>query len=144
MIARAQIMIVICLVGMLTGCGGGMIPGSIYTADGRVLPLQIEKAHRTGAIKAHDPSTGETFAGTYVGIKESYGVSTSGTTISGGALSSNFGSGRISANTADTTAYLKGDKGTMLTCAMKIEAGFSPHGIGNCEDNHGRTYKLQF
>ena len=32
----------------------------------------------------------------------------------------------------------------MLTCSMQIEPGYNPHGFGNCSNNHGGTYRLQF
>lgn len=128
----------------LTGCAGGMLPGKIYATDGRALDFEIEKAHRTGIVRATDRSTGENFTGTYVGLLERVDVHTSSTTVRGGALASGFGSGTISSNLANASAVLRGDKGTVLNCQMKIEAGFSPHGMGDCQDNHGRKYTLQF
>lgn len=137
------------------GCGG-MLPGTIYSQDGKVLEFQIEKAHRTGAVAAFDPSTGERFSGAYVGILErttafSSGFLTGrtnfvGTGFSGTATStaSGFGFGSVGSNIANATAYLAGDKGTMLNCEMQIEAGFSPHGIGGCVDNKSEKYRLQF
>jgi hypothetical protein len=52
----------------------------------------------------------------------------------------------VSSNIANANAFLKGDKGTMLTCVMKIEGAVvsSPHGIGGCNDNLGKKYRLQF
>jgi hypothetical protein len=40
--------------------------------------------------------------------------------------------------------HLTGDKGGALTCTMKIEAAANPHGTGQCEDNKGGAYQLQF
>ena len=128
---------------LLCACGG-MIPGTIYSSEGKVMPFEIEKAQRTGAVRANDPSSGEKFVGTYVGIMERIDVNSSSTVVSGSVVASGFGRGSIGANTANATAYLKGDKGTMLNCEMKIEAGLSPHGIGACDDNYGKKYKLQF
>ena len=121
-----------------------MIPGTIFSSDGKVMPFEIEKAHRTGAVRAKDPQTGEVFAGTYVGVRERIDVVTSGTAISGQVVGSTFGSGSAQSNMANATAYLQGDKGTMLNCVMKIEAGLSPHGLGECTDNKGGKYRLQF
>jgi hypothetical protein len=59
----------------LAGCAGGMISGQIVSEQGRALDFQIERARRAGRVAAFDPSTGETFAGTYVGILESVGGS---------------------------------------------------------------------
>jgi hypothetical protein len=44
----------------------------------------------------------------------------------------------------DARVQLTGDKGGALTCAMKIEAPANPHGTGQCEDNKGGAYHLQF
>ena len=54
---------------VLAGCGG-MSTGAIYSANGRMIQFQIEKAHRTGAVLAFDPSSGERFTGTYIGIRQ--------------------------------------------------------------------------
>jgi hypothetical protein len=42
----------------LSACAGGMIPGQIYSEQGKVLEFQIEKARRTGAVAAFDPQNG--------------------------------------------------------------------------------------
>jgi ribosomal protein L35AE/L33A len=129
----------------ISGCGGGgMLPGTIYSNDGRVLQFEIERAHRTGAVRASDPATGETFLGSYVAIVERMSTTSSGTVVAGKVVATGFGRGSISSNTANATAYLKGDKGTMLNCEMRIEAGFPPHGLGTCQDNQSQNYRLQF
>jgi hypothetical protein len=128
---------------VVTACGT-MIPGSIYSTEGKVMPFEIEKSYGSGAVKAVDPDTGEQFTGTYVGIKEAV-VATSSATVTGSAsVVSGFGTTAITANMANANAYLKGDKGTMLTCVLQIQPGISPHGLGGCDDNHNRKYKLQF
>jgi hypothetical protein len=136
----------------VSACGstGIMLPGSIYSNDGKVLQFEIEKASRTGAVKALDPATGEQFSGTYVGLMPTV-TATSSAMISGASTTgrhvnaSGFGVNSVSSNIANTTAYLKGDKGTMLNCTMEIEAAIgSPHGIGGCDDNFGKKYRLQF
>ena len=48
---------------VLSACAGGMIPGQIYSEQGKVLEFQIEKARRTGAVTAFDPQTGEHYSG---------------------------------------------------------------------------------
>ena len=127
------------------GCAtGGMIPGTIYSSDGKTLQFEIERAHRTGAAKAVDPSTGERFSGTYVGLMERIDATSTAFVSGQNRFASGFGTASIGSNIANATAYLKGDKGTMLTCRMQIEAGLSPHGIGGCDDNRGGKYKLQF
>jgi hypothetical protein len=55
-----------------------------------------------------------------------------------------FQSVEMGSNVGNATAYLTGDKGSSLNCQMKIEAGFSPHGIGSCSDQMGGRYRLQF
>jgi hypothetical protein len=117
-----------------------MLPGAIYSQGGKVLPFQIEKAYHTGAVTASDPSTGERFAGQYVGVREQTTATASGV----GSAGYGFASGSVGSNMANATAYLTGDKGTTLTCEMQIQAGLSPHGIGHCADNNGVQYRLQF
>jgi hypothetical protein len=125
----------------LSACAGGMIPGQIYSEQGKVLEFQIEKARRTGAVAAFDPQTGEHYAGNYVGILEAVGGSSVTVSSAGNVGATSFGLG---SNIANATAYLTGDKGSMLNCEMKIEASISPHGIGGCTDQRGGKYRLQF
>ena len=140
---------------LLAGCGG-MLPGTIYSQNGKTLQFEIEKARRSGAVAAFDASTGERFSGTYVGILQrstgfSSGFANGQTNFSGNGVvgtatstASGFGFSSAGSNIANATAYLNGDKGTVLNCEMQIEAGFSPHGIGGCIDNKGEKYRLQF
>jgi hypothetical protein len=126
-----------------------MLPGQIYSQGGKVLEFQIEKAHRSGAVTAYDPSNGERFSGRYVGILERVsGTSTTmahvGTSSGASASGVGFGSSSVGSNIANATAFLTGDKGNTLNCEMKIEAGFSPHGLGVCTDQKGAQYRLQF
>jgi hypothetical protein len=81
---------------------GIMLPGNIYSNDGKVLQFEIERAHRSGAVKALDPSTGEQFSGTYVGMMPTVSR-TSSAFISGKANLSGFGVDSVSSNIADTT-----------------------------------------
>jgi hypothetical protein len=128
----------------LAGCVGGMIPGQIYSEQGKVLEFQIEKSRGAGAVTAFDPATGEHYAGNYVGIRE-VTTTTSGAFVqSGNTFATGTGFGTIASNMATSTAYLTGDKGSMLNCDMQIQAGFSPHGIGGCSDQKGGRYRLQF
>ena len=39
---------------------------------------------------------------------------------------------------------LTGDKGGALTCTVRVEAAADSHGTGQCEDNKGGAYRLQF
>jgi hypothetical protein len=127
------------------GCAtGGMIPGNIYSTGGKILQFEIEKAHRTGAVKALDPATGEKFVGAYSSVKEVVSGSSSAFVSGKAGFASGFGSASAASNIANATAFLKGDRGTMLNCSMLIQAGFSPSGIGDCTDNRGEKYKLQF
>lgn len=135
---KSAIMAVFCVA--LTGCGT-MIPGSIYTADGKVMSFEIEKAFNTGRVAATDPVTNERFDGTYVGVRD---TRTAVSTTFNDEGNARFSVNSASSNLANATAYMKGDRGTMLTCSMAIEAGLSPHGIGTCQDNKGGQYRLQF
>ena len=127
----------------LSGCGT-MLPGTLYTQDGKILPFEIEVARRTGAMTATDPLTQEHFSGSYVGIMERVTGTASAVVTNGNNSAVGFGVSSFGSNIANATAYLRGDQGTMLTCAMQIEAGLSPHGIGGCDDNKGGKYRLQF
>ncbi len=80
---------------LLGGCAGGMIPGTICSSDGKVMSFEIEKAHRTGMVRATDPSSGEKFIGNYVGIKERLNVNSSSTATSGSAVVSGSGHGSM-------------------------------------------------
>lgn len=117
-----------------------MIPGTIYSQDGKLMPFQIEKAARSGRVTASDPQTQESFTGSYVGVFDR----ASGVITTFNGQTPQFSVAQTRSKTATANAFLKGDKGTMLTCVMQIEAGLQPHGIGECNDNRGKKYKLQF
>jgi hypothetical protein len=121
-----------------------MLPGQIYSQSGKVLEFQIEKAHRSGAVSAYDPSTGERFSGRYVGIRETIQGSDSIFVQSGPRSAVGYGSKEISSNIGNATAFLSGDKGSSLNCTMQIEIGFNPHGLGTCMDAKGDQYRVQF
>jgi hypothetical protein len=129
---------------VLAGCAGGMIPGKIYSDSGKVLDFEIEKSSGTGRVTARDNITGEQFAGEYVGIRETISASSSGVATAGTRMATGFGSSSVSSNMANATAFLTGDKGSSLNCQMTIQAGFSPHGIGDCSDKNGAKYHVQF
>lgn len=140
---------------LLPGCGT-MLPGQIYSTDGAVLPFEIEQSTGAGRVAATDPRTGEQFTGTYTAIREQQTSMNFGTIFSQQNRSTDAGLAQTSgastrvgtaisgSNIANATAFLKGDRGTMLTCEMQIQAGFAPHGIGACQDNNGKQYRLQF
>jgi hypothetical protein len=123
---------------------GAMLPGNLYTQDGRILDFAIQKEPRSGNVTAFDSPTQEHFSGTYVGILELTRTSSSGLITNGGGFAVGSAAGVTGSNIADATAFLRGDKGSVLTCSMRIEAGVSPHGLGTCTDNHGSSYRLQF
>jgi hypothetical protein len=129
---------------VLSGCAGGMIPGKIYSDNGKVLDFEIEKSYGTGGVTARDNTTGEQFAGEYVGIRETISANSSSVAMSGNRVATGFGSGSVSSNMANATAFLTGDKGNSLNCQMTIQAGISPHGIGDCFDKNGFKYHVQF
>lgn len=128
---------------LLAGCGG-MIPGHLYSDSGKVLDFEIEKSYGSGHVTARDNTTGEQFAGEYVAIRETISASGSSVAMSGNRLATGFGSGTVSSNMANATAFLTGDKGSSLNCQMTIQAGLSPHGIGDCFDKNGVKYHVQF
>ena len=123
---------------------GDMLPGTLYTQDGRVLDFAIQKAPRSGAVTAFDATAQESFSGTYVGVLESTTANSSGLATNGRDFAVGAASAAVGSNMADATAFLRGDKGAMLTCTMRIEAAVYPRGLGTCKDNHGGIYRLQF
>jgi hypothetical protein len=138
------------IVFVLASCApfGAMLPGKIYSQSGEVLDFEIEVARRSGKVKAFNPRTGETFNGTYVGLLETISTTSQGNVSMIGGRRPAFVSGASSSvsgsNLANAEAFLQGDKGSMITCAMVIEAGVSPHGIGDCRSQSGTIYRLQF
>lgn len=135
----------VCIASLaLSGCVGTMIPGQIYSDNGQILDFAIEQAYRSGAVTAFNSRTNETFSGRYVGILEEFTSSSTAIAFSGRSSASAFGSSSVSSNIGNTTAYLKGNKGSMLTCKIQIEAGLSPHGIGSCQDQKGQNFRVQF
>lgn len=123
---------------------GEMLPGTISSASRGVLEFQIEKAARSGKVAARDPRSGERLTGTYVAIVRGANASSGGFASVGSAFINSGSSGTVTSRTANASAVLQGDRGTVLTCEMEIEAAISPHGIGNCFDGRGTNYRLQF
>lgn len=130
----------------LTGCvgPGTMLPGTIYSTSGRVLAFQIEKTASGGRVAATDASSGEQFDGSYVGISPTISTDMSASAFSGGASAFGGSSSTTSTNIANARAFLRGSKGSMLTCEINIQKGFQPRGIGSCHDQGGQNYVLQF
>jgi hypothetical protein len=106
--------------------------------------MRALSARRSGAVKAFDPSTGERYAGTYVGIIQSASSHSTALVVAGARPVTGFGSSSIASNVAQASAVLTGDRGSALTCDLNIEAGYSPHGFGQCRDQSGVSYRLQF
>lgn len=127
---------------LLSGCAavGSMLPGTIYSTDGHELDFQIEVTRGAGKVAAQDATTGEVFKGTYAAVMESH--SAVSTTFTGNVP--HFTVASSGSNIANATAFLKGDKGASLSCIMEIAAGLTPHGIGTCQDNLAKQYRLQF
>jgi hypothetical protein len=127
---------------VLSACVGQMLPGTIASADGVSLPFEIETSYGSGKVRATHPSTGEAFSGTYVGVREVKTAFVSSAATATGTPA--FGTAAIASNLANANATLRGDRGSVLQCVMQIQAGLRPRGIGRCQDNHGKSYQLQF
>ena len=127
----------------LAGCGG-MIPGQIYTEQGKMLNFQIERSRGAGAVSAYDASTGEHYSGNYVALRQSVAGMSTAFVQSGNASATGTSFTGMASNMATSSAYLNGDNGSVLSCDMQIQAGLSPHGIGACTDQTGGKYRLQF
>lgn len=118
----------------LTSCTTGPVGANLISkADGATLPATIDRQCGTGNITAHDPRTGESFAGTYTG--EGWGCMT--VTIGNAERAPE----RPSAG-PDNLATLRGDAGTVISCTL--QAGARGHGHGECESNRGERFNLQF
>jgi hypothetical protein len=104
------------------------------------MRFAIQKTTGSGDVTAFNPTTQESFCGNYVAVVSGSNVTSAYATNDGAG----FGSSTARSNLAGASAYLRGDKGTMLTCSMEIQPGWYPHGIGSCSDNHSIAYRLQF
>lgn len=150
----------------LTGCAmpGSYLPGQIYSIEtGRDLDFQIEVSYGKGKVKATDKKTGEQFNGTYVAVRggsvtigtgfasaggTNYSSVNSNGTFINGSVSGNQTTVTTTQNTlnalATATSFLIGDAGSALECAMNIQPGPVPKGVGECVDRQGVRYKLLF
>ena len=115
-----------------------------YGQDGTVMQFAIEKTRGSGDVTAFNPTTQERFSGTYVAVVQGTNVSSRAYVTNGVDSASGVTASTARSNLADSTAYLRGDKGTMLSCSMAIQPGVYPHGIGTCTDNNRTGYRLQF
>jgi len=124
-----------------------LIPGKIISLkDGNVLEMGIQKIwlKRQGKILAKNIKTEEIFSGDYMAFVENKSGAIVGTTFSQNGSSNFVAPTNQHSNLAQAQATLLGDKQTILQCNFTIQGGFSPHGMGNCEDNKGEKYSLQF
>jgi hypothetical protein len=121
-----------------------MLPGALYSQSGKVLDFAIQKTYGSGAVSAFDSDRQERFSGSYVAVLGSTTTNARAVVMNGSGFAVGHATESSGTNMADATAYLRGDKGTMLTCTMRIQAGVYPHGIGDCTDNHRMSYRLQF
>jgi len=123
---------------------GEMLPGNLFSQSGKVLDFAIQKTYGSGAVSAFDSDRQERFSGSNVAVLASTTTSARAVVTNGSGFAVGNATESSGSNMADATAYLRGDKGTMLTCTMRIQAGVYPHGIGDCTDNRRTTYRLQF
>jgi len=140
-----------CALAVVSGCAtvptraGTMMGGRIVAlADGRILPMQIELtplSQSTGRMMATDPASGELLDGTYTAILSSSYTQHSRPGLFGDEHAGNT----VQMNdTAQATAVLVGNKGTVINLHMQIKVGNPPAGIGEGEDNKGKKYSVQF
>lgn len=122
-----------------------MLDGQIYDSKGKMLAFEIETARHQGKVTAFDATNNERYQGQYTGVTPGETSNFTTNISSYGYSASGFGSGYSQSNVGFATAYLRGDKGGMLTCDMHVEkAILHPHGIGVCVGNDGDRYHLQF
>jgi hypothetical protein len=117
-----------------------MLPGRIISlADGTTLPMQYEFTSGSGKMTATNPVTAEFFQGTYTAVLE--------TRVHTHQSNSLFGNDDTSVETADVaqgSAVLVGNKGTVLNLKLQVKVGNPPSGFGEGEDNKGVKYNVQF
>jgi hypothetical protein len=134
----------------------GWIKGTMTRLeDGATFSFRIQKkwafgGSATGGVAAIGES--ETYRGQYTGIlpggsANTWGQSTATAYGSGGWATANAsGSSHTQwqSRTANAQASMTDSNGTAIHVQMTIQAGFSPHGLGQGIDNQGRHYQITF
>lgn len=134
---------------LLAGCAvttanpiGSYIPGRMVSlSDGKVYPMQIQLSYGSGKVVATDPVSGEILDGSYTAIQTTRTVQTSRPTWLGDQQTA---TAVEQSNTAEGTAILVGNQGTVVSLKLHIRAGNPPIGYGEGEDNKGKKYSVQF
>lgn len=132
----------------------GWIKGTMTRLeDGAVYSFRIQKklafgGSATGGVAAIPPDHGSRLTGQYTGILESGHANTWGQATAWGSGGSATAQGssftRWQSHTANTQASLTDGKGLVIQIRMLIQAGWSPHGMGEGFDNQGRHYQITF
>jgi hypothetical protein len=153
------------LVLCFCGCAAPSTPGEVRAAplprdptqdwlkgkltclqDGSVLEFRIQKkfawgGSATGGVAAIHPKTGERFTGQYTAMMQSSDGHSQLILPSGRSV---YGNTHVVSRNANAIASLSSTNGTTIQLSMEILAGFTPHGIGQGQDNTGRQYQVQF
>jgi hypothetical protein len=123
--------------GLLPGCIGAVNTGTIYSLDdGAMFPVEVRKDVIDGTIRFTNLKTGEFFSGTY--------SKAGGSATDVQAMTSVAANPNLQAVGADTVAILTGNRGTVLNCTLSLQDGYGHHGMGNCADKAGNSYRLNF
>lgn len=133
----------------------GWIHGSLSCLeDGTVYSFRIQKkiawgGSATGGIVALNSTPRARFSGQYTGIlpggRANAWANASAWDSNGGYASANTSSFSTWRSTvANAEGTMADGSGTLIQIAMQINAGWSPHGIGQGIDNKGRHYSIQF
>lgn len=126
-----------------------MIDGKlIELKTGAVLNFRIQKkmfgskGKMEASFKAGEVNL--EFKGEYVAIRQKQFKTAFGQAHGpgGSAYGSGFGTSQSSVVPAQGT--MTGPNGIVISCQFTIQSGLSPHGMGQCQDNRGNQYNLQF
>lgn len=121
----------------LFGCLGKVNSGTIYSLDdGSMFPVEVRKDLTNGTIRFTNLKTGEFFSGTYAKAGSNPANAQAMTAIAANP--------NLQALGTDAVATLTGNAGTILNCTLTLQDGYSHHGMGNCADKAGNTYRLTF
>ena len=135
--SRTSRILMLLMFGILSGCIGKVSTGTIYSLDdGTMSPVEVRKDVIDGTIRFTNLKTGEFFSGTYSKAGNNAADSQ--------AMSAIAANPNLQAVSADAVAILTGNRGTILNCSLTLQDGYSHHGMGNCADKDGNSYRLTF
>lgn len=109
--------------------------------SGKMTPIKYSTNHKVVATL----ESGEVLNGEWSAVQSGtigWGNIYSSVYSPGGTASGSGSATAVSVGGSRGTAFLTGNKGTIMQC--EFMAGFSGRGNGACTDNHDQKYKLMF